>query len=170
MGKILLPKHYGQPHKQRGIICATAVYGSSEPTLDAGDGGDVQRNDFSAPYDSTVAIRFNANGTVETGRALDGAAITWSDAGVWIIPSTEASSVYDVRFTNLTVNSGGSDWSTEAAADNIWINLGTARTWSNNRTGSGLFDFDCDFEVRDGGGAPPATASRTYGFIINNSV
>lgn len=143
---------------------------ASDIVLDAGNGGTVNQDDASGPYDTTVGIRFLANGTVQTGKSLDGAAITWTAAGVWITPQSEASSVYDVRFTNLSQSMGSTDWTTEAAADNIWIDIGATRTWLSNKTTAGIRQFSVDFEVRDGGGAPPATGISAYTFDMENVI
>jgi len=148
------------------VISSSIV--SIVPTLSGGTGGTVSQSD-AAPYTNTlVAIRFNVDGTVETGKSRDGAATTWSAAGNWIDPTSEADSTYSVRFTNLVVNSGSGDWTTEAAADNTWINLGSQRLWRRATSAAGLSDFDCDFEVRKTAGAPPSTGSAFYSFIINN--
>lgn len=138
-------------------------------TLNGGTGGTVSQSDAVAPYDTTVGIRFNTDGTVETGVSQNGAAITWSPAGNWITPTSAASGDYDVRFTNMVHNVGASDWTTEAAADDTWIALSAQRTWLSNRTLFGPFNFTCDFEVRDGGGAPPDTGSSEYTFDIDNT-
>ena len=139
-----------------------------KPILSGGDGGTVQQLDAVSPYNSNVAIRFNTDGTIETGKSKDGAAITWSSAGDWITPTSEASGDYDVRFTNLNVTSGSGDWTSEAAADDTFIDLGTQRTWTNNRTTAQTSTFSCDFEVRDGGGAA-TTGSASYTFSISNT-
>lgn len=137
--------------------------------LSGGDGGTVSQGDGIAPYNSTVSIRFNTDGTIETGKSVNGAATTWSPAGDWITPTGAASSDYDVRFTNFN-GAGGGDWSTEAAADDTWIDLGTLRLWTMNSTVEETISFTCDFEVRDGGGAPPGTGSSSYTFSITNTV
>ena len=136
--------------------------------LDAGVGATVSQIDAVAPYDSTVAIRFNTDGTVETGKSANGDALSWSSAGTWIQPTSEASSDYEVRFTNLVVNTGSGDWTTEAAVDDAWVDLGTQRTWSNNRTTEQTSNFDCDFEVRAVAGGVPE-GSDSYTFDIQNT-
>ncbi len=138
--------------------------------LSGGDGGTVAAVDPFSTYNSTVAIRFNTDGTIETGTAINGAALSWSGAGNWIEPTASASNVYDVRFTNFN-GAGGGDWTSEAAADDAWIALvDGVRTWSMNSTVQETISFTCDFEVRDGGGAPPVTGTASYTFSIENTV
>ena len=136
--------------------------------LSAGAGGAILASDAGTPHDSTVAIRFNTDGTIETGTSVDGAAISWSSAGNWITPTNRASSDYDVRYTNLTNNPP--TFTTEAAAEDVWVDLGTQRHWEWNLTTTLVDSFQADFEVRDGGGAPPSTASATWTFSIVNEV
>lgn len=139
------------------------------PTLlSGGDGGTVSETDAVSTYDTTVSIRFNTDGTVETGKSTDGAAITWSSAGTWINDTTRISGNEDVRFTNFN-GAGGGDWTTEAAADDTWIAITTTRTWSMNSTVFETISFTCDFEVRDNGTGISTTAS-SYTFTINNIV
>ena len=147
------------------VMAALSV--SVTPFLSGGDGGTVQQIDGISPYDTTVGIRFNADGTIETGKSLNGAAITWSPAGNWINPAAAISGNEEVRFTNLIVNSGSGDWTTEAAADDTWIDITSTRTWLRNRTTVGTNDFDVDFQVRDTVIGLP-TGSSFYSFIANN--
>ena len=149
----------------------TLMLGSGDGiTLSGGDGGTVLQVDAASPYNTTVGIRFNTDGTIETGKSLNGAAITWTAAGNWIDPTSAASNVYDVRFTNFN-GAGGGDWTSEAAADDIWIDLVTAvRTWTMNSTVQETISFTADFEVRDGDGAPPVTGTSSYTFSIQNLV
>lgn len=142
--------------------------GTLDPVLSAGPGGTIQRVDLAATYDTSVGIRFNTDGTIDTGLEKDGAGMVWTNAGNWITPAGDATADYDVRFTSFN-GTGGGDWTSEAAADDIWIALVTAtRTWIMNSIASGTIYFTCAFEVRDGGGAPPATASSDYTFKIIN--
>jgi hypothetical protein len=133
--------------------------------LSGGNGGSVIQGDGAAPYNTTVAIRFNTDGTVETGKSVNGAAITWSSAGNWIDPTSAITGTEDVRFTNFN-GAGGGDWTIEAAADDTWIGITTTRTWQMNSTVLESISFDCDFEVRDTG---LDTGSSSYTFTINNS-
>lgn len=137
--------------------------------LSGGNGGSVSRVDSSAPFNTSVLIRFNTDGSVETGTVINGGATAWSSAGDWIDPTAAISGNEEVRFTNLVQNIGSTDWTTEAAADDTWIGITTTRTWISNKTNSGSRDFDCDFEVRDtGAGLDTGTAS--YSFLILNTV
>lgn len=133
--------------------------------LSGGNGGTVSQVDGAAPYDSTVGIRFNTDGTVETGTSLNGAGISWVSAGNWIDPVSEITGTEDVRFTNFN-GAGGGDWTTEAAADDTWIGITTTRTWLMNSTVLETISFTCDFEVRDTG---IDTGSSSYTFSITNT-
>ena len=149
-------------------LVMAAMSGGIHAVLGAGAGGSVSRTDAVSPYNTTVAIRFNTDGTIETGKSINGAAITWTAAGNWISPTSEASNVYDVRFTNFN-GAGGGDWTSEAAADDAWIALVDAvRLWTMVSTVEESISFTGNFEVRDGGGAPPDTASSSYTFQILN--
>ncbi len=150
-------------------IRSILVSGRVSIVLDAGNDGTVAEADDVSPYDTTVGIRFNTDGTVETGKSVDGAAITWSAAGEWIDPNAQADSTYSVRFTNFNGASGG-DWTTEAAADDAWIGLGSQRVWLMNSTSFETISFTTDFEVRRTSGAPPATGSSSYTFQVLNIV
>ena len=151
------------------IHAQSAVAVGAPISLSGGNGATVAESDAAAPYDTTVGIRFNTDGTVEKGTSQNGAAISWVTAGSWINPESAASGDYDVRFTNMVHNVGSSDWTTEAAIDDAWIDLSAQRTWLSNRTLLGNINFTCDFEVRDGGGAPPDTGSSEYTFDIDNT-
>jgi len=144
---------------------ALMVGGRTGVILDAGNGATVQQVDAVAPYDTTVGIRFNIDGTVETGKAINGAGISWTSAGEWIDPNSHADSIYSVRYTNRV----GDDFTTKAAAEDSFIGLGSQRTWIMNSIVLEEIDFTCDFEVRETAGAPPATASAAYTFDIDNT-
>jgi len=135
--------------------------------LSGGSGGTVSQTDPASTYDTTVGIRFNTDGTVEKGVSLDGAAISWSSAGNWIDPVGEITGTEEVRFTNLVINLGPGDWTTEAAPDDTFIGITETRTWLSNKTAAGDRDFDCDFEVQDSG---LDTGSSSYSFIIDNVI
>lgn len=138
--------------------------------LGAGSGGNVTQLDGNSPYDSTVAIRFNVDGSIETGKSINGAAITWTYVGDWIDPTSGADNSYSVRFTNFN-GTGGGDWTSEAAADNVWVALVDAgRAWYMTSTIEETINFACDFEVRKTAGAPPSTGSASYTFGITNTV
>ena len=154
---------------QRGYIVPIGM-GSGSTVLSGGTGGTIVQVDAISTYNSTVGIRFNTNGTIETALSIDGAALTWSAAGGWITPLADASNVFDVRFTSFN-GAGGGDWSSEATADDVWIALvDGVRTYTMNSTSQENISFTCNFEVRDGGGAPPATGSSSYTFQIINTV
>lgn len=136
--------------------------------LSGGNGGTVNQGDGAGtPWDTIVGIRFNIDGSVETGTRKRGAAITWSAAGDWIDPTSAITGNEEVRFTNLVQNIDSTDWTVEAAIDDTWIGITTTRTWTSQKTNSGQRDFDCDFEVRDTGAGLGPTGS-SYSFTMNN--
>lgn len=148
-----------------GILTTTS--GGGGATLSGGSGGTVSETDAASPYNTTVGIRFNIDGTIETGKGKDGS-VTWSSSGNWITGDTPDNS-YSVRFTNLVQITGVGDWTTEAEADDNWIALVTAqRTWLMTVTNGIERHFSCDFEVRKTAGAPPTTAAAAYEFNIIN--
>lgn len=131
--------------------------------LDAGDGGTVQQVDGVAPYDTTVAIRFNTDGTVETGKQLNGGGISWTSAGRWHPETPGTPGNFDVRFTNFD-GSGGGDWTTEASADDVWVAISTTRTYTMNSTSAESINFDCTFETR-GEGAVQGSSDYTFSIV-----
>lgn len=142
---------------------------ATKALLSGGSGGTVTQADVVAPYNSIVAIRFNEDGSIETGKSQNGAAITWSSAGNWITPTALISGNEEVRFTNLTQLEGSTDWTTEAAADDTWVAIaGGPRTFSSNKTDSGTRSFSCDFEVRDTV-ENRTTGTASYTFTIANT-
>lgn len=114
---------------------------------------------------ATGGIRFNSDGTIDK---LEGASYSQIDSGTdWIIPNIAASGDFDVRCTN--VSSGTSDdWTTEPAAEDVWINLGSDREWKMAVSAPfGLHDLTCDFEVRYNGGAAEDTGTFTLDLIVS---
>lgn len=146
------------------------VAASINVSLGAGDGGTVQQVDGSSPFDTTVGVQFRTDGTVYTGKSVNGAAVTWSAAGAWIDPLDEADGTYSVRCTNIAIIEGPGDWTTEAAAEDAWIAISATRTWLSNKTAPGNRQFTCTFEVRKTAGPPPTTGASAYTFTINNVV
>jgi hypothetical protein len=133
--------------------------------LGAGPGGTITRVDLVAPYNTSVGIRFNADGTIETLRVLNGI-LTPTAAGNWIDPVSEITGTEEVRFTNFN-GAGGGDWTGEAAADDTWTGITTTQTWLMNSSSLEDISFTCDFEVRDTG---LDTASASYTFrVLNDS-
>ena len=171
MRRLLLPLLLllALPVLASGVL--TSLLGSDEGiTLDAGNGGTIHQLDPAVAYNSTVGIRFNTDGTIETGKQLNGTGIVWTAWGDWIDPTANASNVYDVRFTNFN-GAGGGDWTSEAAADDAWITLvDGVRLWTMNSTVQETISFTVDFEVRDGDGAPPSTGTSSYTFQITNTL
>jgi len=154
-----------------GVIAAAGNPAPPAPlTLDGGSGGTVSQTDPSSPYDTTVAIRFNIDGTVEAGVGLDGGGISWSPRGNWITGGVPDNS-YSVRCTSVVVVIGPGSWTTSPVADDSWISLVDAvRTWESNKSAAGERNFTCTFEVRKTAGPPPATGASAYTFAIDNVI
>lgn len=152
-------------------LLAGGHYGKSsaaELILYAGDGGTILQADVGAPYSSIVAIRFLTAGFLQTGLSKDGAAISWTNWGNWIDPTTAATGDYDVRYTNYVSGASSGDFTVKPAVEDAWIAMSSDRAWQMFDSGAGTTDFTCDFEVRDGGGAPPATDTVAYTFRTVN--
>jgi hypothetical protein len=131
--------------------------------LNAGNGGTVLATDLVTPWNSTVGIRFNTDGTVEKRQTTNGGT-TWTSHGTWIDPASAITGNEEVRFTNFN-GTGGGDWTSEAAADDTWVAISATRTWEMNETTSNSLSFTCDFEVRDTS-TSRATGSQSYQFSI----
>ena len=142
-------------------------FGTGTELLAAGNGGQVYTTDDLTPWDASVGIRFNTDGTVDAGTETEGGGMVWVSWGNWIVGGTPSSD-YSVRYTNLSILSG-SAWDVEAEVEDTWIDLGTQRIWTANRGAVGQDRFTCDFEVRITAGAPPATATESYEFWIENT-
>lgn len=142
-------------------IVTPYTVGAGGIVLSHGSGGLIQQIDPISPYGTNVAVRFNADGTVETGKSKDNAAIVWSSSGTWISGGT-ADSTYSVRVTGATV------FTTKPVADDTWIDLGSNRTWLIFSSAEEIIDVTYTFEVRKTAGAPPGTGSGTYRFNIEN--
>lgn len=136
--------------------------------MDGGNGGLVEQIDGASPYDTTVGIRFNTDGTVEVGRELNGGGVSWSAAGDWLTPVSEITGNEEVRFTGLSITTGPGSFTTLAATEDTWIGITTTRTWLSNKTISGDRVFTCTFEVRDTGAG--RSGGSFYTFSIQNVV
>lgn len=146
-------------HMQQMLLAGSGT------SLDAGDGGTVAAVDPSSPYDTTVGIRFNTDGSVEVRTTTNGAT-TWTAHGSWIDPESAASGNYSVRYTNRV---GTEDFTTKAAAEDTFAAISAQRTWEWNETVTVDDNFTCDFQVRDDVGGLP-TATESYTFDISNTV
>jgi hypothetical protein len=155
----------------RGIALGYEFTGSTL-TLNGGSGGTVTVFDGSGgPYNTGLAVRFNTDGTVEKGTFTQGAAMTWVAAGNWITGGAFTASEYDVRFTNWADTGGGAseNFDTKPVADDSWISLSSNRTWQKDSTTTDILNWSGDFEVRKNAGAPPATGSSSWTFVLENT-
>ena len=133
--------------------------------------------DFNASntsFGTSLYIRFNPDGSVETGTEISSSTgINWTAAGNWITGGTFTASEYDVRFTNWAhanpgISSTDANWEIKPVADDNWISLDSVRTWSKFKLPSINLQWTGDFEVRRRLGAPPATGSSSWYFSIHN--
>lgn len=136
-----------------GFRPASVVTLSGEALSDSDSGG------------ATVSIFFRADGTIDK---KEGATTTQIDSGTdWIIPNGAGSSSYEVRCTNLTSTSSDT-WTTEAAAEDTWIDLGSDREWEFTESAPlGAHDLTCDFEIRRDGGAALASTEYTFDLVVS---
>lgn len=122
-------------------------------------------SDIGAASACTAGVRFNSDGTVD--KLVHG---TWYqiDASTdWIDPNGDADSTYDVRITNVSWTAGSS-FNVSAAAEDIWINLGSNREWSvidTNSGPAGIQNVSFTVEIRKDDG--PVLDSATYTLVAN---
>lgn len=103
-----------------------------------------------------AGIIFRADGTVDS---VIGVTIAQIDAATdWIIPPGLADSSYEVRFVSLT----GDAWTTAAAVENTWIDLGADRRWDVQESSGGITSNNVTFEIRKDGGAALDTGFYTH--------
>jgi hypothetical protein len=126
-------------------------------------GGSAQ--DIDSGASATAGFRFNTDGTVDR---LQGSSYTQISAATdWIIPNQAADSTYDVRITNIGV---GDPFTDLAAAEDVWIDLGTNREYKLVNSGGDLKSNTCDFEIRnDAGTTVASTAGGSYDVEADNS-
>ncbi len=150
------------------LLAALAASGGGAAVKVSGES--ITAIDGVAPYNTTVAIRFNSDGTVDVREDLDGVT-TWSQidaASDWIIPNEAGvSEAYDVGFTNLNTGGGG-DFDTEAAAEDAFTVISGNPIWSYTSTiEQAPSSFTCDFRIRNASAVVLSTGSFT--FSIENS-
>lgn len=136
------------PKYQRGIICATAIYG--------GVAGQVVLTNNTATSErftagtATAQWDFNTNGDLvgatSHGPNTDPSGEWWNNE-----PETSIGSSYAVR----ALSSGKvGTWSTSAAADNTWTTMTAQRTWSVSRSINGSKSASATFEVGPAASGP----------------
>ena len=138
------------------MAAMAAAGGGGKVTL---SGEDIVDNDSGS---AQVHIIFRADGTVDK---KEGATTTQIDTGTdWVIPNVAANATYDVRFVGLT----GDAFTAEAASVNTWIDLGSDRTWSLEKSIPGGYDNSVTFEIRGGGGTTLDTAVYTFTLVVSS--
>lgn len=129
-------------------------------TFPAGTVVKLSGENVSVTYESHAGIRVNTDGTVDK---REGGTYTQIDGTTdWIIPNGDASSLYEVRVTNVSHTGGASGWSSAAAADNTWIAISANREW--NVIADGPYTSDTrqanfDMQIRYNGGAVLTTGA-----------
>lgn len=109
---------------------------------------------------ATAGIRFNGSGTIDE---RTGASYSQIDGGTdWIRPNEAASSIYEVRCTNKSATA----WTTEAAAEDVWVDMSTNREWQLVESGGGILVIVCDFEIRLSG---TTLASTQYTIQVDDT-
>jgi hypothetical protein len=141
-------------------------------SLDAGTGGTIFGVDGSGgPYNTTVGLRFNTDGTVEKGFKKQSDPLAWSAAGRWYNPGAPGDSTeFRVRYTNLVDNGPGlDDWTSGAAVD-VWTVIASSVTWlaTDTTTNGSGGDFTATFQVEDTL-ARYATGSSVWTVDIENT-
>ena len=110
-------------------------------------------DDSSNPANGAAAgIRFNTDGTVDQELENAGSpAYSQISAGTdWIIPNDSATSLYEIRCSNVTANT----WGLGSEVIDTWVDLSVAREWTYYRAAPlGTSSLFCDFEIRHNGGA-----------------
>ena len=78
------------------------------------------------PTNATASLRFNTDGTVD--KVLTGGTTQLDTATDWIIPNGAAGdgTGYEVGYTGTPTDA----FTAAAAAEDAWVDLSTARTWS----------------------------------------
>lgn len=111
----------------------------------------------------TATVIFRADGTTDKFTTQTGT--TQIDVATdWIIPNDAADSTYEVRYTSLV----GDAFTFFAAAEDVWVDLGSDRQWGYRDTNSNFFVLKtgtATFEIRKDGGA--VIASATYSITAN---
>ena len=114
------------------------------------------------PSNAQSGIRLQAGGGMQEQEA--GSFIGRSTATDWIIPNGAASADYDCRVTSVV----GDAFDNAAAADDVWINCGSDRTWNTlqSTVGNKLTTFN--FEIRDPEGVTVASTEYSINSIVDS--
>lgn len=109
------------------------------------------------PPKSRLSIR--QNGTVTKSRYLSGGGSVINPATDWIIPNWANDDLYEVRVTNVVQENGTGLFSTQAAAEDVWIFISSDATWAVTApAGGGNNRVRFTVEIRYNGGAVLASA------------
>jgi hypothetical protein len=145
------------------IFLIAAAIGKVAGAVYTLSGATSTQTDAVSPYNSRSGFRINSDGTIDTAKSKDGAAITYAQISAdtdWVIPNNMANADHDVRVTNV-VHNGHAGWNSQAAADDTWIDLGTNRLWDIQSSSAEDINTTFDIEIRDGTGTTVATGSYT---------
>lgn len=90
---------------------------------------------------SEVGIRFTESGIIQKKEGG-----VYTQIGDWLTPNGIGGAAFDIRFTGLT----GDAFTTEAAAEDAWVDLSTNREWLLYEVGGGILFNTVTFEIRTG--------------------
>ena len=111
-----------------------------------------------------AGVKANSDGTMQQRK---GGLFTQIDASTdWIIPNGAASSLYEVRYTNVSGNFGSF---TPAAAVDTWIDLGADRQWLLTNGTAIYASRTFTLEIRYNGGAVLSSASYTIAAQVSTN-
>ena len=114
-----------------------------------------------AAGDAEVALRINADGTIDKRVGVGGSYVQ-IDAGTdWIIPNGDASANFEVKIEEISCSGCGSNTFQNPGGSgkglSTWWTLGSSREWSIRRpasqTGVGVWDFTVHIREGSEGGA-----------------
>jgi hypothetical protein len=130
------------------------------------DGHSIVAVDGVSPYNSTAALRVNANGTMEEDESVNGAAPSFSQiddvTGDWIRPVDDAAN-YFVRYSNVT-----GTFTTTPGSVNTAIALSSSRTWTLDRDTVGESTVTFDLEILDTDETTVLAGPTGYTLSVNN--
>ena len=122
--------------------------------------GEVIVDSVTDPVNAECGIKFQSTGFVQ--KFVGGVFTTIDSATDWIIPRVYANGDWDVRFTGTPANA----FTTSAAVEDTWINLGSDRIWLLERLIVGTSTADVTFELRNPAGVTVSSVAYTFDSIV----
>ncbi len=156
-----------RPYWQRGSVSVTPFANAAQQSVSGGVvtvSGETGISSVGAG-NQTVRVDFLQDGTIDKFETQSGS--TQLDVATdWIIPNTGADSTFDVRHISPT----GDPFDISAAAVNVWVNLGSNRSWGYIDTDPSAFAIQnggATFQIRKDGGA--VIDSAIYSMLANRT-